>query len=511
MEERKHKYNFRPTATTAMTSGGRSQWHGMDLHSTATSTPNRRAMYAMMATQSPQNRSLPKQQPPQQPTGEDTSLSARNILIHRKLRERKLYDSADEAMKKVMMAMDHVPSASSATASPAPVAAETVNSPRQTVTPAHAKMGASVFVSALSADTAAANRNPVESKPRAMTPVAPSASGGRYGPLGASPSANAALSARSILIQKKLREKKHFDSADYQLARYHKEGGTDSQDSGSRSPTEDETDLSSAGSSPMDVDMDPTRLNSPAVSAGSSRNKYEFGQMSPSMTARPSTDRYAGLSAANEILRRKFAEKKRGDGDYRIEQPSDRFRSSQTPAQQSPRFFPQQQSAAPTSGYPNSPMASSSPVFQSHPPALQSPGTKYGKLCAANVLIRKKLKERKRFDSADYCMERAKQGERNENSDDMDLEASAIATEKARVESQAMNHPVAKHIKLSTEARPWASPKAAAYGSLQQRLPREGEMASHESRLMARNLVIQRRLAERKRFDSADFYAAKQA
>jgi hypothetical protein len=153
-------------------------------------------------------------------------------------------------------------------------------------------------------------------------------------------------------------------------------------------------------------------------------------------------------------------------------------------------------------------------------------GSKYGKLSAMNVLIRKKLKERKRFDSADYAMEQ-RQGqdlhadERNQGGavgalrDGHVVTATAadveneVATPATQEENKSISHQV-KHIKLSEAGGGWATcvPSATALGSSATAGAVTTKLGSqsHDSRLAARNLIIQRKLSERKRFDSADYF-----
>uniref|UniRef100_M4BHN3 Uncharacterized protein n=1 Tax=Hyaloperonospora arabidopsidis (strain Emoy2) TaxID=559515 RepID=M4BHN3_HYAAE len=165
-------------------------------------------------------------------------------------------------------------------------------------------------------------------------------------------------------------------------------------------------------------------------------------------------------------------------------------------------------------------------------------GTKYGKLSAAHVLIRRKLKERKRFDSADYAME--KQGRPT------DFVSSDIAAGTGTLPVQygalgvsspqaGIDHQV-KHIKLSeapdgrvaspvvaNAAQAALASRAACYAGLagarrdvavgtntmtQAACDRYGldKSAISAGAAAARNIVLQRKLAERKMFDSADHF-----
>ncbi|EGZ04634.1 hypothetical protein PHYSODRAFT_308174 [Phytophthora sojae] len=175
-------------------------------------------------------------------------------------------------------------------------------------------------------------------------------------------------------------------------------------------------------------------------------------------------------------------------------------------------------------------------------PAKEAGGrSNYGKLSAAHVLIRRKLKERKRFDSADYAME--KQGQPTDVPADVAANPAAPGTAQASrygalgAAQASIDHQV-KHIKLTEDpsgrvaspakpvvanaAQAALAARAARYAGLrgaasanptpvvnsQAALDRYGldKSAAPSGAAAARNVVLQRRLAERKMFDSADHF-----
>lgn len=469
---------------------------------------------------------------------DDSGLSARNILIRRKLMERKRFDSADHAMRQQQH--QEPPQQQQ---QPLPQQQQqqqqrqqkysSLSAQQQPLSPA--QMGASAFFNALGGgdenvdmDAAAA----ASSSSHVPVPAAKDAS--RYN--GLSGPAGGAASARNILIQKKLREKRHFDSADYQLAHL--------KPHASPPPADALLDGGGdSGASPMEID--PTPATNPAVESINSPSAVSSrvdAQMSPSVRG----GRYGGLSGASVLVTRKLSEKKRFDSaDYQMQAgPAAAARAATAASQQGQSqrtgggnptsfFVPV---AGPTSNLPAPPPGSGATGAIAAPvaaaPSSQS-GSKYGKLSAVNVLIRKKLKERKRFDSADYAME--KQGQEEPSSGHQGGSAGALrgghvvmeepathttaATAMAATgdtaatpeENKSINHQV-KHIKLSEGGGGWATrvPSAtapAASGAASAKLGAGGYGSlSQDSRLAARNLIIQRKLSERKRFDSADYY-----
>lgn len=521
--------------------GNKTQWSAMDLH-TARFVGNRtNASGSAMKL-------------------DDSGLSARNILIRRKLMERKRFDSADYAMRKNE---EDGATAEAMTDTSGPVGggshsraftqqqqnfncpvAQAINSRSMSsgaTTPfSPAQVGASVFYSALGGDESDENvnmdakmSNPPStshadfstSKSYAVTQaasataVAAARSANRYGSLPAPP--GGAQSARNILIQKKLREKKHFDSADYQLAQMKTTPPPSSTDNNSSVGEEINT------ATPMEIDLTPVvepaveSINSP--SAASIAQRRMNAQMSPSVRG----GKYgSGLSGANVLLMRKLSEKKRFDSaDYHME-------AAPMAAKANQRFFVAAAAPAP-------PTSSSSTHAVVAPPAPQvavsstggNGGSKYGKLSAVNVLIRKKLKERKRFDSADYAME--KQGRRPPHNGDQGGSSGilqgghvvmgtpmthnvnmASAPYAAAEDNKSISHQV-KHIKLSEEGGGWSTRVPATFSSSSgsasgssassnSAMPKHG-LSSQNSAMAAMGDSRQRKLSERKRFDSADY------
>ncbi|GAB9464766.1 Er membrane protein complex subunit 2 [Globisporangium polare] len=508
---------------------------------------------------------------------DDSGLSARNILIRRKLMERKRFDSADYAMKQNQEGVvtteamsDTSGSVSSYTATnratgdkQARYAAsqqkyytntQANNSRAISSGGTPAQVGASVFFTALGGDenvdmdtklnpsmASTGHNEPstltksyaTQNASTSATAAAAARSASRYGNLPGP--AGGAQSARNILIQKKLREKKHFDSADYQLAQMKTTTPPSSTDGNSSVAGEEENNTAT----PMEIDLTPVAepavesINSPSAASIAHRNRVN-AQMSPSVRG----GKYGGgLSGANVLLMRKLSAKKQFDSaDYYME-------AAPVSAKARQNFFV----AAPAP--PTTSNSSTSAVAA--PPAPQAAvsssaggngGSKYGKLSAVNVLIRKKLKERKRFDSADYVME--KQGRRQPPNGDqggssgtlqgghvvmgtpmthnvnMNTPSESYAT--AAEDNKSISHQV-KHIKLSEEGGGWATRVPASSGSassssssasFSSAMPKHGPsnsnssstMMSGDSRLVARNLIIQRKLSERKRFDSADYF-----
>jgi hypothetical protein len=144
--------------------------------------------------------------------------------------------------------------------------------------------------------------------------------------------------------------------------------------------------------------------------------------------------------------------------------------------------------------------------------------SKYGKLSAAHVLIRRQLRERKRFDSADYAMEK-QSGEAAASPDadppaDEDEGGSAGALRGGHV---VMSVPAARHERTSApDALPAFLTHEDSAPSISHQVKHiklsEGgsrPTMSQDSRLAARSVILQRKLAERKRFDSADYYKAR--
>ncbi|KAG6596120.1 ER membrane protein complex subunit 2 [Phytophthora cinnamomi] len=379
------------------------------------------------------------------------ALSARNVLLRQKLRERKRYDSADDAMKKA-----------------AARAASRYEQPQQQQTPqptqlepcerpfSPAQIGQKAFFNAMQSDAAASAARPKRNVQR-NTPTA------LHEPPGG------AELGRNVLIQRKLQSKTSFDSADYQMARARR--GQQAADAMEDSPMEDVEEVA-AVSSPC------------ASSAAAASRRQQFASMSPSRAGK-----YGALENKKKPSRRDLLDQQQREED----------------------------------------------------PAKAGAGSNYGKLSAAHVLIRRKLKERKRFDSADYAME--KQGQPTDVPADVAANPAAPGTAQASrygalgTAQTSINHQV-KHIKLSEDpsgrvaspaqpvgakdAQAALAARAARYAGLrgagnanptpasnsQAALDRYGldKSSAPSGAAAARNVVLQRKLAERKMFDSADHF-----
>ncbi|KAL0587373.1 hypothetical protein ABG067_002990 [Albugo candida] len=135
------------------------------------------------------------------------SLLARNILIQRKLTERKRFDSADYAMAGN--------SDNTATESSKEISGSKPELDDGSSVSDDTRVCSSPEVS----DHTASQK--FDNKDAGTRENAFRIDRSRYGALGTSRSmASGAVSARNILMQKKLREKRHFDSADYQIEQY---------------------------------------------------------------------------------------------------------------------------------------------------------------------------------------------------------------------------------------------------------------------------------------------------
>ncbi|KAG7393170.1 hypothetical protein PHYBOEH_006168 [Phytophthora boehmeriae] len=387
------------------------------------------------------------------------ALSARNVLLRQKLQERKRYDSADDAMKKAA-------AKTAANAHQNPMQQQT-QPKKQQLQPGErpfspAQMGQAAFFNAMQSD-----------KPkRQVHRNAPTALGG-------------AAEGRNALIQRKMQTKAAFDSADYQLTKAkRREQEAESEDVAMEDASEGE-DASAAMSSPC------------ATSAVTASHRQQFASMSPSRASK-----YGALDNSKKPSRRDLLK--------------------------------QQEAEAATASQPAA-------------AGTAAGGSKYGKLCAAHVLIRRKLKERKRFDSADYNME--KQGQPTDVPADVAAEPAAPGDVLSTVPvttlgpaQASIDHQV-KHIKLSegpsgrvaspaneTNATSQPAPANAAQATLAARAARYGFKKSAGSptpavanaaqaslarygidkgvspATAARNLMLQRKLTERKMFDSADHF-----
>ncbi|KAF4028448.1 cAMP-regulated phosphoprotein/endosulfine conserved region [Phytophthora infestans] len=374
------------------------------------------------------------------------ALSARNVLLRQKLQERKRYDSADDAMKKAAArAANRYQNQLQPNQTP-------VQAPPKNQIQSPAKIGQSAFFNAMQSESP--KRNVQRNTPTAQ-----------YEPPGG------AERGRNILIQRKLQSKASFDSADYQMARArHMEEDTEMEDVSEVEQRQEEA------------------VSSPCASTVANASRRQFASMSPSRAGK-----YGALENRKKPSRRDLLEKKQAEDPAMAEK------------------------------------------------SQQAGGSDYGKMSAAHVLIRRKLKERKRFDSADYAMEQ--QGQPTDVPADVAASPAVPGEASARYgalgASQAsINHQV-KHIKLSEDpgGRVASSAKAvvanAAQAALVARAARyAGLKGTGEAKPMpnsnasqaacdrygldksaaptgaaaARNVVLQRKLAERKIFDSADHF-----
>ncbi|CAH0487271.1 unnamed protein product [Peronospora farinosa] len=354
------------------------------------------------------------------------ALSARNVLLRQKLRERKRYDSADDAMKKAA----------------ARATSRYQKTPEPTLIPSRerpyspAQMGQSAFFNAMNGGTGTKN-----------VPTR------RNDPL-----EGGALQARNVLIQHKLQTKMSKDDTDMADGN-HVEGAREEA------------------------------VSSPCASfTGTGNRRLQFASMSPSRAGK-----YGALENKKKPNRRDLLEQQDKNSIVAI--------GADEKIQQ------------------------------------RVGGSDYGKLSAAHVLIRRKLKERKRFDSADYAME--KQGQQTDVPAEIAANPAAPGTAALRYStigtSQAtINHQV-KHIKLSESlngrvaspavanaAQAALAARAARYAGLKngntmtdtKNIPSQGALDRYGldksvtplGAAAARNLVLQRKLAERKMFDSADHF-----
>lgn len=372
------------------------------------------------------------QMPPANARGATTdggALSARNILLHQKLRERKRYDSADDAMKKA--------AARRSQTSPPSTQTHVSSTPTPMVSPmsGFSPMGGqSAFLTAMQGDGLKRNVPP-------NTPLYEARGGPEEG--------------RNALIQRKLQSKVSFDSADYQMSK---------------------STLPAYVNDPL-LDLEQAKKAS-CTSSPINASKLESVTMSPSRASK-----YGSLL----------------DGKKK---PNRRDRLD--------------------------------PQYEINPVLEEKLGSTYGKLSAAHVLIRRKLKERKRFDSADYAMEQ--QGQPTEVPVDL-VTGPLVVAPYGSLRASPIDHQV-KHIKLSDNpSKRVASPAKevvvnAAQAALAARAARyaschgaEGTkpMTRHLSQAacdrygldkslvlsgaaIGRNVVLQHKLAERKIFDSADHF-----
>ncbi|CAH0520521.1 unnamed protein product [Peronospora belbahrii] len=399
------------------------------------------------------------------------ALSARNVLLRQKLRERKRYDSADDAMKKAAAASARATTGSlnDKVTGLNQMSSHVMTLPNQTYVRERpfspAQMGQSAFFNAM------------ESRTEKKQPMHRTISTSLY-----EPSLGGAVEGRNLLIQRKLLQSKvGADSVEYQTQNDGHEMVQDMED----------TDMKNVG------EME--RSNAEVVSSPSSSfaatlsRRQQLASMSPSRAGK-----YGALENKKKSSRRDSQEQQRH--------------------QKSPS------------------MCAFIDIGTDENKVLPSGRSDYGKLSAAHVLIRRKLKERKRFDSADYAME--KQGRPMDVPAEIAADVIAPGTTACGhstlgMSQAAINHQV-KHIKLSetpsgramssavgNAAQAALAARAARYAGLKKKgnimadnnlsqggLDRYGldKSAAPSGAAAARNLVLQRKLAERKMFDSADHF-----
>ncbi|POM77617.1 Hypothetical protein PHPALM_4977, partial [Phytophthora palmivora] len=317
----------------------RAAWNAMDLEIGAQAPP-------------PNARNAPE---------DDRALSARNVLLRQKLRERKRYDSADDAMKKAAARAAN-------RYQPQPQTPPVQQPPPNQMQPSEqplspAQIGQSAFFNAMQSDSP--KRNVQRNAPTSL-----------YEPPGG------AEHGRNVLIQRKLQSKQSFDSADYQMAKARR--GQEMEDT----HMEDVSEAEQA--------KEEDAASSPCASSTNASRRQQFASMSPSRAGK-----YGALENKKKPSRRDLLEKQQ----------------EEIPAEKAQQ------------------------------------GSNYGKLSAAHVLIRRKLKERKRFDSADYAME--KQGQPTDVPADVAANpaapiAGAVPFGTSGASQASIDHQV-KHIKLSED------------------------------------------------------------
>ncbi|EQC42860.1 hypothetical protein SDRG_00579 [Saprolegnia diclina VS20] len=277
------------------------------------------------------------------------------------------------------------------------------------------------------------------------------------------------LSMRNIMIRKKLEERKRFDSADYAMQKAGKPA----------------LEIATALESPRAADvLSPAHLGMMAF-----RNSMVDTDMAaePGMTLSPAgrqtsvakdvPSKYGALTARNIILRRKLTDRTKFDSaDYQLKKlgvTTDVIGTDQVDVDMTADDDQDVDMGGGATMSPRVTMAKPQSPRPMSPAMPTSPSNKYGKMCAANILIRKKLKERKRFDSADYSMER--QGKKKASMEDATpvpyLQATALDTADSDVHS-----PVTKQMKLTS-------------------IDATSEYST-ASRVAGRNLFLQRKLPE---------------
>jgi hypothetical protein len=453
-------------------------------------------------------------------------LSMRNIMIRKKLEERKRFDSADYAMQhSSMMDRQHHAGSRSGSIISLPTSSSslkwkpsnhlsistteealTTPRPQPTLSPAH--IGLVAFREGLSDDMQMKGSNHKSTDMMTVSPAGRQITGVHYAKDitdGAVPSSKyGALSARNIILRRKLAEKTKFDSADYQMeiqGVVQKKAihfGHDHLPPPPHGPHSGcvghiiVQDSSLEEEKVEDVDMDSRRHLRHSGSHNTPMTTFDISTVASSSSTTTTTN-------------------------HHHQQP-------QQPQQ------PQQQQQAPPPP----------------PPRVPDQQPSYGKLCAANILIRKKLKERKRFDSADYSMENsnkksttfaaisaaATDTNRRSTSDSAAVTASERIIMMEKISDMETRH---RHPHLDDDVDGLHDAQHAQHvnhngrshaGKSIQRIDQDhchapstiatiasttNALRSPTSRVAARNIFLQRKLAERKRFDSADYFSSMDA
>ncbi|RLN57558.1 hypothetical protein BBP00_00007460 [Phytophthora kernoviae] len=367
------------------------------------------------------------------------------------------------------------------------------------------------------------------------------------------PEDGGALSARNVLLRQKLQERKRYDSADDAMKK-----------AAARTPAKVHQNLTPQSAQPKNQHLQSGERPFSPAQIGQAAFFNAMQDEKPKRQVHRSAPTALGGAAEgrNVLIQRKMQTKAAFDlADYqltkakRYEQESSMETVTASRRQQFASMSPSRASkygALENSKKPNRRYLLKQQETEAAAAAQPATGgSKYGKLCAAHVLIRRKLKERKRFDSADYNME--KQGQPTDvpadvatnpatpgralNTAPITSHYGALGTAQTSIDHQV------KHIKLSEDpsgrvaspadevnATSQSAPANAAQAALAARAARYGLKKSVGSptpavanaaqaalarygidkgvspATAARNLMLQRKLTERKMFDSADHF-----
>lgn len=226
-------------------------------------------------------------------------------------------------------------------------------------------------------------------------------------------------------------------------------------------------------------------------------------------------DKYGGLNARNILIRHKLMEKKRFDSaDYYLNKRKDPLRIDV------PNTDPIPAATA------LSPGRAGAVVFRdgmdeasTTSPRNRIRESKYGKLGVANLLMRRKL-NKQHFDSADYSMESSNSSSSNSSKDETtacyspnvstpeDITFSPVAAQKIVARhSFHRDHEIFDSADYYTSHQLEAArlqPKDGAFSKPPQ--PTPSVENKPYGKLCARNILLRKKLAEKKRFDSADYF-----